>query len=289
MKQLTDFGSAKLCTQEEFLELSNVDDSLVATPDVTPITSEACAESPLQPPSSESTTKQHKRKASFVGTAEYCSPELLNDRACSPKSDIWALGVVTFQLLSGRHPFRGGSEYQTFQKVLHLEYVFTSDMSPEAKALLQEILVLQPRDRISIDGIKEHAFYAGLDWEGLKTAVAPPKRTWSRSRGSTHTNITILHGSDVTLSDMDAEDEEEVAVADSPLVESNLDQLSLSDKPVPSPVTISSTTKTVPPVASIPSILLELAVQGETCLRSGILRRVQLDIAIDASPTLIAY
>jgi len=49
----------------------------------------------------------------IIGTAEYLAPELIsgskgneNDSTTfSFKSDMWALGVIIFSLLSGRHPF----------------------------------------------------------------------------------------------------------------------------------------------------------------------------------------
>jgi eukaryotic-like serine/threonine-protein kinase len=47
----------------------------------------------------------------FLGTPEYMSPEQAagHTRDIGPASDLWALGVVLFQMLSGRLPFVGGS------------------------------------------------------------------------------------------------------------------------------------------------------------------------------------
>ena len=64
----------------------------------------------------ESLRPRTTRSGSFVGTAEYCSPELLNDRAATTSSDIWALGCILFQMLVGMPPMQGPNEYQTFQK-----------------------------------------------------------------------------------------------------------------------------------------------------------------------------
>ena len=40
-----------------------------------------------------------------VGTLSYQSPELINSEAYGPANDIWALGVILYEMLAGVHPF----------------------------------------------------------------------------------------------------------------------------------------------------------------------------------------
>ena len=47
-----------------------------------------------------------KRKNSFVGTAQYVSPELLTDKPVCPSSDLWAFGCIIYQMIAGLPPFR---------------------------------------------------------------------------------------------------------------------------------------------------------------------------------------
>ncbi|KNC96469.1 AGC/PDK1 protein kinase [Spizellomyces punctatus DAOM BR117] len=113
---------------------------------------------------------------SFVGTAEYCSPELLNDRAASKASDIWAIGCILYHLLAGKPPFKGANEYQTFQKIIKLEYSFPDGFPDSARDLVSRILVLDPCKRPTLEEIQKHPFFDGFDWENLHEKPAPNLR-----------------------------------------------------------------------------------------------------------------
>ncbi|KAM0718448.1 hypothetical protein Q7P37_005518 [Cladosporium fusiforme] len=75
------------------------------------------------------------RAVSFVGTAEYVSPELLRDKNACKSSDLWAFGCILFQLIAGRPPFKAANEYLTFQKILSLEYTFPDGFPEVARDL----------------------------------------------------------------------------------------------------------------------------------------------------------
>ncbi|XP_031563299.1 3-phosphoinositide-dependent protein kinase 1-like [Actinia tenebrosa] len=120
-----------------------------------------------------------KGRNSFVGTAQYVSPELLTDKRACKSSDIWALGCIIYQLLSGLPPFRAGNEYQIFQKIIKLEYDFPSGFPSVPKDLVEEILHLDPTKRLGceecggFEALRSHPFYEGIDWEELPNTSPP--------------------------------------------------------------------------------------------------------------------
>ena len=118
--------------------------------------------------------EESTRARSFVGTAEYVSPELLTDKNACKASDLWAFGCIIYQLLTGRPPFKAGNEYQTFQKIVSLDYEFPLGFPPAARDLVERLLVLDPQRRLSIEHIKNHEFFDGIQWgRGLWKMKAP--------------------------------------------------------------------------------------------------------------------
>ena len=118
-------------------------------------------------------SEDHKAN-SFVGTAEYVSPELLTDKKACKSSDLWAFGCIIYQLLAGRPPFKAGNEYLTFQKIVALDYQFPTGFPEVAKDLVERLLVLDPASRLSIEHIKNHEFFDGVNWgRGLWRQKAP--------------------------------------------------------------------------------------------------------------------
>ncbi|KAJ3498528.1 hypothetical protein NLG97_g1059 [Lecanicillium saksenae] len=123
--------------------------------------------------------QEDDRAASFVGTAEYVSPELLTHKTASKASDIWAFGCIIFQLLVGRPPFKAGSEYLTFQKIVNLEYEFPPGFPPAASDLVERCLVLDPTRRVTVEHIKNHEFFEGQQFgRGLWRSKAPRLRPY---------------------------------------------------------------------------------------------------------------
>lgn len=123
------------------------------------------------------------RSKSFVGTAEYVSPELLNDNYVDYKCDIWAFGCILFQMIAGKPPFKATNEYLTFQKVMKIQYAFTAGFPLIIRDLVKQILVKDPDQRPNIQQIKEHHFFKEVNfkdnsvWEKLPPDIAPYKVT----------------------------------------------------------------------------------------------------------------
>ncbi|KAL4810032.1 kinase-like domain-containing protein [Aspergillus unguis] len=136
---------------------------------------------------------EEERASSFVGTAEYVSPELLTDKNACKASDLWAFGCIIYQLLAGRPPFKAGNEYQTFQKIVALEYEFPLGFPSVARDLVERLLILDPTRRLPIEHIKNHEFFEGVNWgtdlwkqkaPRLKAYTPPPREPIKLNGGS---------------------------------------------------------------------------------------------------------
>lgn len=104
------------------------------------------------------------RAKSFVGTAEYVSPELLENKYCGKPGDIWAFGCILYQMIAGKPPFKATNEYLTFQKITKLQYAFSAGFPLILRDLIKQILVLQPSRRASIEQIQKHYFFNDVDF-----------------------------------------------------------------------------------------------------------------------------
>lgn len=76
--------------------------------------------------------------------------QVLNGDPTSPACDLWATGVVAFQLLCGSRPFDDESEYLLYRHILRLRYTFpkrfpSGNVGNDARDLIQRMLVINPR------------------------------------------------------------------------------------------------------------------------------------------------
>ncbi|KAG6542725.1 hypothetical protein Mapa_015884 [Marchantia paleacea] len=115
-----------------------------------------------------------EKSCTFVGTAEYVAPEVLNSKPISPRVDMWALGCVIYQMLEGKPPFKAASEYLTFQKVMARDFIMPQHMPAEARDLIENLLNLVPEKRPDCKAVKEHPFFSGVKWDELWASEPPP-------------------------------------------------------------------------------------------------------------------
>ena len=101
-----------------------------------------------------------------VGTRYTVAPEVLKG-SYSEKVDIWAIGVITYLLLSGDAPFggclEGESVVEVRNKILNANFSFEPEeywhhVSDQAKQFISELLVLNPRKRPTAKECQKHAW-----------------------------------------------------------------------------------------------------------------------------------
>jgi len=87
----------------------------------------------------------------IVGTAAYMSPEQARCQAVDPRTDIWALGCVIYEMLTGRQSFAGGNVSDTIASVLRSEpdwQALPADTPPRIRVLLRRCLQKASRERL---------------------------------------------------------------------------------------------------------------------------------------------
>ena len=87
-------------------------------------------------------------RAGFIlGTPAYMSPEQVQGRLVDKRSDIWAFGVVLFEMLTGGGPFEASSVAETLGAVMTRQLDFRS-IEPPARQLVEWCLERDPRKRL---------------------------------------------------------------------------------------------------------------------------------------------
>ncbi|KAI0519631.1 hypothetical protein KFK09_007085 [Dendrobium nobile] len=120
----------------------------------------------------------YDKACTFVGTAAYVPPEVLNSCPASFGNDLWALGCTLYQMLTGSSPFKDASEWLIFQRIMARDLKFPDYFSDEARDLIDKLLDIEPTKRLGAGpqgyaALKMHPFFRGIDWKNLRKSAAP--------------------------------------------------------------------------------------------------------------------
>ena len=80
------------------------------------------------------------RTGTSLGTVAYMAPEQLRGGNVDKRADLWALGVVLYQLLTGRLPFRADHDVAVVSAILNDEPPSVADARPDTPPTLQQIV-----------------------------------------------------------------------------------------------------------------------------------------------------
>ena len=123
-----------------------------------------------------------------LGTAAYMAPEQAAGRPADARSDLWAVGMILFEILSGRLPYRGGSASAILAELLDpspLALELPPGVPDEARRIVEKLLAKDPAERY------QHADEVAVDLRApgrevpqpsVAVAPAPTPRPW-KGRG----------------------------------------------------------------------------------------------------------
>ncbi|EAY14461.1 AGC family protein kinase [Trichomonas vaginalis G3] len=106
--KLCDFGSAKICEEE---------------------TSTFC-------------------RSSYIGSADYTAPEILNKQDICHALDLWDLGIAIYAAYNGHGPFYSLNRLQVFDNIRNCKYAMVETIPGAAQDLISKLLKLDPKERL---------------------------------------------------------------------------------------------------------------------------------------------
>ena len=115
----------------------------------------------------------------FCGTPTYMAPEMMHRRFYDQAIDLWSLGIVTFELLTGLMPYNG-YDVNTLRPLVKRLPSFPYFLSIPSVVFISNLLKYNPKERIGYnptDGeilFRNSTFFRDFEWEELIAHKLPP-------------------------------------------------------------------------------------------------------------------
>ncbi|XP_045687407.1 LOW QUALITY PROTEIN: inactive serine/threonine-protein kinase PLK5 [Phyllostomus hastatus] len=106
----------------------------------------------------------------LCGTPNFLAPEVVSRNGHSCQSDIWALGCVTYLVLTGSPPFMAAPLSEMYENILASRYPEPTHLSPNACRLIARLLAPNPAERPSLDHLLQDDFFT----QGFTPDRLPP-------------------------------------------------------------------------------------------------------------------
>ena len=126
--------------------------------------------------------KCRDRTFTICGTPEYMAPELIRGKGHDKAVDLWALGVLLFEMLVGETPFLAADDMEIYTKICTTSPNYDiPGFPPVAADLIARLLHAKPAKRLGnmVNGyadVMQHPFFTSVDfdWEALANKTMEP-------------------------------------------------------------------------------------------------------------------
>jgi hypothetical protein len=125
-------------------------------------------------PSSGGPRTPRTRTGVILGTPEYMAPEQINGGLADPRSDVYAMGVVLFEAVTGQRPFRGRTDFELMKAHVDEPPPLPRALRPDLPAAIEAVILCalakHPSERFASATVMANALHAASE------ALAP--REW---------------------------------------------------------------------------------------------------------------
>ena len=117
--------------------------------------------------------QEDEKRTTVCGTPIYLAPEIIKEQGHDEKVDVWCIGVLLFELITGNVPFQGNDIDTLKENILHLKIAWPKDINVDAKSLIKKILKSDPAARISLEEMLTQPFFTKHFPNAVKSLIKP--------------------------------------------------------------------------------------------------------------------
>ncbi|XWS65629.1 hypothetical protein CRYUN_Cryun05aG0130200 [Craigia yunnanensis] len=116
---------------------------------------------------------ENTRSNSMCGTLEYMSPEIVLGKGHDKAADWWSVGILLYEMLTGKPPFSGGNGQKIQEKIIKNKIKLPAFLSSEAHSILKGLLQKEASKRLGSglggsEEIKRHKWFKSINWKKLE-------------------------------------------------------------------------------------------------------------------------
>ena len=119
--------------------------------------------------------EEDQKRNTVCGTPIYLAPEIIKEKGHDEKVDIWCIGVLLFELITGSVPFQGNDIDTLKNNILKLKISWPRDINTDAKNLISKILKLDPYARLPLSDMLQHPFFTKYCPNAAQSLIKPDK------------------------------------------------------------------------------------------------------------------